>query len=54
MTRKSTPKFEVYHVTTGQIVLDGVSKTEATLFARSMNEGSKAKRIAVRPMAKAA
>lgn len=38
-TRKSTPKYEVYHIISGQVVLGGVSKTEAAQFAASMDEG---------------
>lgn len=48
MTRKSTPKYEVVHVD-GQVILSGVSKTEATQFAREMNKGASKKRIQVRP-----
>ena len=51
MTRKSTPKYEVYH-TDGLVILSGVSKTEATIFARQMDKGSKKKRFAVRPLPK--
>ena len=38
-TRKSTPKYEVYHIISGQVVLGGVSKTEAARFAAHMDEG---------------
>jgi hypothetical protein len=48
-TRKSTPKYEVYH-TDGLVILSGISHTEATNFARQMDEGSKKKRFAVRPV----
>jgi hypothetical protein len=49
MTRQSTPKYEVVH-DSGTIVLTGVSKTEATHIARSMNKGLKVKRLSVRPV----
>ncbi len=52
-TRKSTPKHEVYHWD-GLVVLSGVSRTEATKFARCMNSGSKKKRFAVRRVRKIA
>jgi hypothetical protein len=48
MTRTSTPKFYVYHIGSGLIVLSGVSKTEAKKFAREMDSGRKGeKRFAV-------
>lgn len=50
MTRKSTPKFEAYHESSRVVVLTGVSRTEATNFARAMNKGSKRKYVAVRPV----
>ena len=50
-TRSSTPKHEVVH-TDGLIVLGGVSRTEATAFARAMNKGSKVKRFSVRRVRK--
>lgn len=50
-TRKSTPKYYVYHLEAGIIVLSGVSKTEATKFAASMDEGRKGKkRFGVAPV----
>jgi hypothetical protein len=50
-TRKSTPKYKVYHLLTGLIVLSGVSKTEATKLAASMDEGRTGKkRFAVAPV----
>jgi len=36
MTRKSTPKYEVYHIASGVVALSGISKTEATKIARQM------------------
>lgn len=51
-TRKSTPKYYVYHVAAGLIVLSGVSKTDAKKFAAEMDEGRKTKRFAVAPVAK--
>jgi hypothetical protein len=51
-TRKSTQKFYVYHIEADLIVLSGASKTEATTFARHMDEGRKGKpRFAVAPVA---
>jgi hypothetical protein len=35
-TRKSTPKYEVYHIASGTVVLSGISKTEANEIARDM------------------
>lgn len=50
-TRSSTPKYYVYHIDAGLIVLSGVSKTEATKFAASMDEGRKGKkRFAIAPV----
>ena len=36
MTRRSTPKYEVYHLASGTVVLSGISKTEATKIARQI------------------
>jgi hypothetical protein len=50
-TRSSTPKYYVFHIDAGIIVLSGVSKTEATKFARQMDAGRKGKkRFAVAPV----
>jgi len=51
MTRASTPKYQVVH-SEGLIVLSGVSKTEASRFAKDMDKGSKTKRFSVRPIKK--
>lgn len=48
MTRKSTPKYEIYHVASGAVILSGVSKTEAKKIAREM------KGCAVRPVKRGA
>ena len=48
MTRKSTPKYEVYHLTSDVVAVSGISKTEATKIARDMGG------CAVRPMRVAA
>lgn len=51
VTRKSTRKYYVYHIDAGVIVLSGVSKTEATAFARRMDEGRTGKRrFAISPV----
>lgn len=47
MTRKSTPKYEVYHID-GLVILSGVSYTEATNFRRQMDKDQKKKRFHVR------
>ena len=39
MTRKSTPKYEVLHVTSGTVAVSGISKTRATKIAREMSKG---------------
>lgn len=48
MTRKSTPKYQVEHVKSGVIVgFRGVSKTEATKFARQMSGNRRGDFIAI-------
>lgn len=49
-TRKSTPKYEIYHIASGVVALSGISKTDAIKTARAMNKGCTKKRIAVRPV----
>lgn len=36
MTRKNTPKYEVYHVASGTVAVSGISKTEAKQIASQM------------------
>lgn len=49
MTRKSTQKYEVVHLTSGVVVLEGVSKTDATIICREMNKGDPRKGCSIRP-----
>lgn len=48
-TRASTQKHEVYHVLSGQVVITGVSKTDANKFRIQMDAGRRGK-FAVRPV----
>jgi hypothetical protein len=45
MTRRSTPKYEVYSILAGAVIASGLSKTAATDMARGMGRN-----VIVRPV----